>query len=192
MFLSCQLIGKEISPVSLVADKRYAHELKKVLPYTCGLLAARCKKDAVALTKCTMTQVNQGDSDGWLNVMLECIRDCNQKHSSFQADLAVELGSFLTLATLKVHDGNLSAANVIVLADVLKSNVTVRELNLNGNDIGDDGAASLAVELQSIKNVEVLKVSRNGIGDAGVADLASALKFNTTLTALFLSLNRIG
>lgn len=163
-----------------------------MLPYTCGLLAARCKKDAVALTKCTMTQVNQGDSDGWLNVMLECIRDCNQKHSSFQADLAVELGSFLTLATLKVHDGNLSAANVIVLADVLKSNVTVRELNLNGNDIGDDGAASLAVELQSIKNVEVLKVSRNGIGDAGVADLASALKFNTTLTALFLSLNRIG
>ena len=194
LFLSCQLIKKEISPKSLVVykDKRYAHELREVLPYTCGLLAARCKEDAVTLTKCMMEEVNQGDSNDWLTVLLECIRECNQKHSSFQADLAVELGSYLTLETLAVHDGKLSAANVIVLADVLKSNATVTELNLNGNDIGDDGTASLAGELQSINNVEVLKVSRNGIGDAGVADLSSALKFNTTLTALFLSLNRIG
>ena len=46
-FLYCQLIEKKINPESLVADKRYAHDLKEVLPYTCGLLAARCKEDSV-------------------------------------------------------------------------------------------------------------------------------------------------
>ena len=84
-FLSCQLMEKKTSPESLVADKRYAHELKKVLPYTCGLLAARCKEDAVTLTKRMMKEVND-ESDGWLTVVLECTRECKQKHSNFQAN----------------------------------------------------------------------------------------------------------
>ena len=55
-FLYCQLIEKKISPESIVVDKRHAHDLKGVLPYTCGLLGARCKEDAVTqavtLSKC--------------------------------------------------------------------------------------------------------------------------------------------
>jgi len=196
-FLSCQLMEKEISPESLVADKRYAHELKEVLPYTCGLLAAgckaaRCKEVAVTLTKRMMKEVNKGGRDGWLSVLLECTRECKQKDSSFQADLVSKLGSFLELETLKLHDGNLSAANVAVLADVLESNTTVTELNLCHNDIGDPGVASLACKLQSITTLKVLKLSSNGIGDAGAADLARALKFNTRLTDLYFSSNCIG
>ena len=129
LFLYCQLIKKEISPKSLVAENKYAHELKEVLPYTCGLLAARCKKDAVSLTKCMMTQVNRGDRNGWFTVVLECTRECKQKHDSFQENLAGKLGSVLTLQTLDLHHGKLSAASVAVLADVLKSNATVTELN---------------------------------------------------------------
>ena len=192
-FLSCQLMEKKTSPESLVADKRYAHELKEVLPYTCGLLAARCKEDAVTLTKRMMKEVNKGESDGWLTVVLECTRECKQKHSNFQANLARELGrSFLKLETLVLRNGNLSAANVAVLADLLKSNTTVTELNLCDSDIGDAGAATLAGELQSITTLKVLKLSRNGIGDAGAAILASALKFNKTLTELYISGNCIG
>ena len=191
-FLSCQLIEKKISPESLVADRRYAHGLKEVLPYTCGLLAVRCKEDAVTLAKCMMKEVNQGDKDGWSTVVLECTKECKQTHSSFQARLARELGSFLKLPTLEVRDGKLSAAKVVVLADVLKYNKTVTELNLYGNDIGDAGAASLAGELQSITTLKVLKLSRNGIGDAGVAGLAGALESNTTLTELYVSENCIG
>jgi len=191
-FLSTQLFEEEISPESLVVDKRYAHELKEVLPYTCGLLAARCEEDAVALAKCMMKKVNQGDKDDWLTVVLECTRECKQTHSTFQATLASELGLFLELKTLEVHAGKLSAANVVALAHVLKYNTTVTELNLSGNDIGDAGAGRLAGELQSIPTLKVLKLIRNGIGDAGVTGLAGALKFNRTLTELSFSDNCIG
>ena len=191
-FLSCQLVEKKTSPRSLVGDKRYAHELKEVLPYTSGLLAARSKEDAVALTKCMMKEVNQKDRDGWLTVVLECTRECKQTHSSFQATLARELGSCLKRQTLEVPGGKLSAANVVVLADVLKYNTTVTELDLCGNNIGDAGAASLAGKLQSITTLKVLKLSRNDIGDAGVAGLAGALEINTALTELYFSSNCIG
>ena len=126
-FLYCQLIEKKISPENLVADKRYAHDLKEVLPYTCGLLAARSKvQDAVTLTKCMVTKVNQGDMNGWLNVALECTKECKQKHNNFQANMACEFGSVLTLQTLNIHAGKCSAANIVVLADVIKSNTTVK------------------------------------------------------------------
>ena len=191
-FLSCQLIEKKIIPKSVVDDREYAHELNEVLPYTCGLLAARCKENAVTLIKCMMKKVNQGDSDGWLTVVLECTRECKQKDSSFQETLARELGSLLKLQTLEVHDGKLSAANVVVLADVLKSNKTVTELNLCNSNIDDASAASLAGELRSITTLKVLKLSGNDIGDAGAVDLMSALKFNKTLTELHFSGNCIG
>jgi len=191
-FLSRQLFEKKIGPESLVADERYARELKEVLPYTCGLLAARCKEDAVALAKCMMKKVNQGDKDDWLTVVLECTRECKQTHSTFQATLASELGSVLEVETLEVHAGKLSAANVVVLAHVLKSNTTVTKLNLFGNNIADAGAGRLAAELQFITTLKVLKLSGNGIGDAGVTGLAEALKFNTTLTELSFSRNCVG
>ena len=186
-FLYCQLIERKISPESIVADKRYAHDLKEVLPYTCGLLAARCKEDevsqAVTLSKCMMTEVKQGDRNGWLTVALECTRECKEKHGSFQATMARELGSLLKLRSLD-HFGKHSAANVFVLADVLKSNTTVINLNLCDNDIDDAGAAGLADALKFNTTLSVLNLSENSIGDAGAANLADALKWNKTLTEL--------
>ena len=194
-FLYCQLIEKKISPESLIANKRYAHDLKEVLPYTCGLLAARCKEDAipqaVTLNKCMMTKVNPGDGNGWLTVALECIRECKQKHGSFQATMARELGSVLKLQTLEVRVGKRSAGNVFVLADVLKSNTTVIKLNLCDNDIDDAGAAGLADALKSNKTLKELNLGSNSIRDAGAKSLADALKSNKTLTELNLGSNSI-
>ena len=195
-FLYCQLMEKKISPESIVADNRYAHDLKEVLPYTYGLLAARSKEYAVfqaaSLIKCIMTEVNQGDRNGWLTVALECTRECKQKHGSFQATMACGLGSLLKLQTLDLHVGKRSAANVVVLTDVLKSNTTVTKLNLCDNDIDDAGAAGLADALKINTTLWVLNLSENSIGDAGAANLADALKLNATLTALNLSENSIG
>ena len=193
-FLYCQLIEKKISPERIVADERYARDLKEVLPYTCGLLAARCKEDAlpqaVTLSKCMMTEVNQGDRNVWLTVALECTRECKQKHGSFQATMARELGLLLKLQSLD-HVGKRSAANVFVLADVLKSNTTVIKLNLCDNDIDDAGAGGLADALKSSTTLTVLDLSENSIGDAGVANLADALKSNNTLAKLNLCYNCI-
>ena len=197
-FLYCQLTEKKISPESLVADKRYAHDLKEVLPYTCGLLAARSrarKEDAapqaVTLTKCMITEVNQEDRNGWLTLALECTRQSKQKHGGFPATMARELGSVLKLETLEVNVGKCSAANVVVLADVLKFNTTVIKLNLCDNDIDDVGAAGLADSLKSNKTLTTLCLRDNDIHDAGAACLADALKSNKTLTQLNLRGNGI-
>jgi len=223
LYLCCQLIEKEISHAQIVAEKRFARELKEVLLYTCGLLAARCKEEAVALTKYIMGKVNQGvkkyscdstcavagnesddsdysddsngdDADDWFIVVLECVKECRLDNSSFQADLARELGSFLELQTLRYRKRNIAdifAANVVVLADVLKSNTTVTKLDLADNGIGNAGAAGLAEALKSNTTLAVLDLSRNVITDGGAADLAEALKSNTTLTVLNLPRNGI-
>ena len=203
LYLYYQLIEKEISPDQLLAEKRFARELKEVLLYTCDLLAARCKEEAGALMKCMMREVVSNDNDDsddnyysddsydWLTVVLECVRECKQD-SSFQADLARELGSSLELKTLRRRNCKINAANAVVLADVLKSNTTVTELDLHHNFIDDASAAGLAETLKSNKTLAVLKLSSTDIGAAGAASLAEALKSNTTLTELDMSFNRIG
>ena len=201
LYLYHQLIEKEISPDQLLAEKRFARELKEVLLYTCGLLAARCKAEAGALMKCIMREVISNDSDDgydsydsydWLTIVLECVRECKKKNSTFQADLARELGSSLELQTLRCRNATINAANAVVLADVLKSNTTVTKLDLSCNFIGDSGAAGLAEALKYNTTLTVLNMSNNGIGDAGAAGFAEALKYNTTLTVLNMSNNGIG
>ena len=189
-FLSCELIEKKISPESLVVDRRYAHELKEVLPYMCGLLAARYKEDAVNLTKCMMKEVNKG-GEAWMSVVLECTRECKQ-NNSFQEELTRELGLLLELQTLRLDDRQIRASHVDVLSDALKSNTTLTELNLSSNFIGDAGAASVADALKSNTTLTKLNLSSNGIGAAGAASVADALKSNSTLTKLNLSENDIG
>ena len=50
-YLSCQLIKQEISTNSIAADRKYRHELKEVLLFTYGMLAARCRETAPNLLK---------------------------------------------------------------------------------------------------------------------------------------------
>ena len=177
LYLYYQLIKKEISPDQLAAEKRLGGELKEVLLYTCGLLAARCKEEAATLMKYIMRKVvssdsdDSSDSDGssdsddfddsdnihdsddsydsydWLPVVLECVRECKQDNSSFQADLVRELGSSLELQTLRRRNGDIDDADVAVLADMLTSNTTVTELDLHHNFIDDASAAGLAETL---------------------------------------------
>ena len=206
LYLYYQLIKKEISPDQLLAEKRFARELQEVLLYTCGLLAARCKEEAGALMKCIMREVvsthsdDSDDSDDsndsydsydWLPVVLECIRECKQDNSSFQADLVRELGSSLELQTLRRRNCYIDDADVVVLADVLTSNTTVTELDLSGNFIGDARAAGLAEALKSNTTLTVLNMSDNQIDDVVAAGLAEALKSNTALTVLNMSANHI-
>ena len=149
LYLYYQLIKKEISPDQLAAEKRLGGELKEVLLYTCGLLAARCKEEAGTLMKYIMRKVvssdsdDSSDSDGssdsddfddsdnihdsddsydsydWLPIVLECVRECKQDNSSFQADLVRELGSSLELQTLRRRNGNIDDEDVAILADML-------------------------------------------------------------------------
>ena len=64
-------------------------------------------------------------------------------------DLACELSLSLELQTLRARNGKIIAANVVVLADALKSNTTLTKLDLSHNRINDAGAAGLAEALKS-------------------------------------------
>ena len=194
-YLFCQLIEEEISPAKLVAEKRFSRELKEVLPYTCGLLAMRCKEEAEALTKCIMAEVNQEteNSDDWLTVVLECVRECKHDNSNFQVDLARALGSSLELQTVALNRvGQIDNSCVVFVAAALKYSAALTVLLLSGNDIGYVGAAGLAEVLKSNTTLTELDLSHNNIGDIGAAGLAEAFKSNTTLTVLDLSENNIG
>ena len=194
-YLFCQLIEKEISPAMLVAEERFSRELKEVLPYTCGLLATRCKEEAEALTKCIMAEVNQEteNSDDWLTVVLECVRECKHDNSNFQVDLARALGSSLELQTVKLDQvGQVDKSCVVFVAAALKYGAALTVLLLSKNDIGDVGAASLAEAVKSNATLTKLDLHNNNIGDVGAASLAEAVKSNVTLTKLDLSANNIG
>jgi hypothetical protein len=79
----------------------------------------------------------------------------------------------------------------IGLAEMLKTNESVRILNLFDNDIGDEGAIALADMLKTNTCVQNLILFSNDIGDGGAIALAEALKTNNTLTELYLAFNQI-
>ena len=58
-YLSCQLIKKEITTNSIAANRKYRHQLKEVLLFTFGMIAARCEETVVNLLKSIAAQVNQ-------------------------------------------------------------------------------------------------------------------------------------
>ena len=61
------------------------------------------------------------------------------------------------------------------VADALRLNSTVIDLNLRWNQLGDDGAASLAGALRVNETLASLRLSWNKIGDGGARALGAAL-----------------
>lgn len=77
------------------------------------------------------------------------------------------------------------------IAEALKGNTALTELDLGYNDIGDIGATSLAEALKGNTALTMLGLQRNDIGDIGATALAKALKGNSALTTLNLAGNNI-
>ena len=188
-YLCCQLLNKEISVDILTANRRYLKELKEVLSFTCGMVAARCKETAEALIKSITVQVNDDES---LLSLLGCISECRRDDSSFHLKMARISGSFLELQELDLSYELTSEPDVVLLSEALKVNSTLSELDLSANDIGDQDATGLAEALKVNSTLRGLRLSYNGIGDQGATCLAEALKVNSTLTVLDFRNNSIG
>jgi len=97
IYLCSQLLNKEISVNELVADRRYLEELKEVLSFTCGMVAARCKETAEALIKSITVRVNDEEC---FPTLLGFISECRREDSSFHLKMARVSGSFLKLQSL--------------------------------------------------------------------------------------------
>ena len=140
-YICCELVNHEVIPASLVSDVRYFKELKQVLLFSCGILAVHCEETAVDLIANITTQVNNFGYET-VPIALECIAECKREKSKAHVKLARVFGSGLQLqnaivtTTLDIH--------IASLAEAMKVNTTLTQLDLSNNHIGAAGAASLA------------------------------------------------
>ena len=187
-YLCCQLLQKKVCVDQLAADRKYFKELKEVLSFTCGMVAARCKETAEALIKSLTVQLNDRDC---FDTLVGFISECRGDDSDFHLNMARVCGSFLKLPVLSLS-WVFRKADVVLLAEALKVNSTLTELYFDGNEIGDQGATGLAEALKVNSTLTRLDLKNNGFWAQGVTGLAEALKVNSTLTELNLKYNGIG
>lgn len=87
----------------------------------------------------------------------------------------------------------ITSQGISILADALKQNTTLEELDFHNNRVSDLGVHSIAEVLSANKSiVKALGLGSNGITDKGVEHLAEMLKTNRTITWLALAGNQIG
>ena len=96
-----------------------------------------------------------------------------------------------------LENNEIGDEQAIILANALKKNRTVTELNLFKNQIGDTGAIALAEALEVNRTLSSLNLASNKIRVAGAIALAKALaaknftERNNTITSLCLDMNPI-
>ena len=195
-YLYCQLLDKEINAESLAADKRYLHGLREVLPFTCGLLAMRCKKATSyleAIVKSITTQVNDcppREVDDCFSVVLNCIRECVKENSGFHIELAHISGSFLKRKDLILS--RRTEADAVIDAEALKSNSCVTCVRLYDSNLGEHGFTALVGALRERKSLTEVNLYYTHIGDHGASCLAAALREMESLKKLYLAYCDIG
>ena len=215
-YLSCQLIQKEITPNRIAADRKYRDELKEVLLFTFGMLAARCEETAVNLLKSIATQLNLKEERS-LSFIREFISECKKEKNNVDEIFGSALGTSLQVETVDISERKIEKPFAVFLSNFFKTNTTVKTFDMSSslidgftalaeclkyntslttlswydNEIGNDGAAALAECLKYNTSLTTLSLFCNGIGDDGAAALAECLKNNTSLTTLNLARNRI-
>ena len=180
-YLCCELLEHENTSESLVSDAAYFSELKQVLLFSCGILAVQCEETAVDLMVNITTQVNKFGNNT-LPIALECISECRREKSNAHVKLARVFGSGLELNNAFLKTTTLENIHIASLAEAMKVNTTLTQLNLYWNNIGAAGAASLAEAMKVNTTLTQLQLWENNIGAAGTASLAEAMKVNTTVT----------
>ncbi|XP_068734578.1 NLR family CARD domain-containing protein 3-like [Montipora capricornis] len=194
LYLSCQLVDEESYPDGLLADTRYFKEFHQVLMFTCGILAQQCEAKARALLASIASQINQPsekESNNYLWIALNCIKESENEQGTFGKELARSLGSLLDIQRIS-YQWKIGDSGGAIIAHTMATNSTVTMLRLSHNLIGNSGAAALAKAVEINSTLTVLNLSYNGIGDSGAAALAKAVEINSTLTELGLSYNAIG
>ena len=188
-YLSCQLIKKEITTNSIAANRKYRHQLKEVLLFTFGMIAARCEETVVNLLRSIAAQVNQEEEED-VTIILECVNECKKENKIVDEKLASALGASLQIETVAISRVKVDETLAVFLSNFLKTNTTVTMFTLT--DSSKDGAKSLAECLKYNTSLTTLDLRLNNIGDDGAAALAECLKHNTSLTTLYLHGNGIG
>jgi len=95
------------------------------------------------------------------------------------------------LELLDLSENGVAANGLYTIANVLRTNVTLRTLRVGGNKIGSESAAYLAEALSSNISLTHLGLDCNEIDDEGLSALMGHLRGNTALTHVDLQQNRV-
>ena len=103
--------------------------------------------------------------------------------------LAGYLKRSVSLSSFHLIDSDIGDAGATALAEVLRTNTTLKSMDLHKNPgIGNPSVMSLCEALKVNTTLSSLDLSGTGISDAGVLSLVEVLKTNTSsLTSLLLS-----
>jgi len=96
------------------------------------------------------------------------------------------------IEVLRLNDNNLTDVAANKLADVLRVNKSIVQLNCNKNRITSWGARTLAQSLERNGTLEELYIRSNFIGNKGATEFGRMLRTNSSLLVLNLSNNHIG
>ena len=96
-----------------------------------------------------------------------------------------------TLQELDIHDNNISDNGAAAISDALKSNNSLQILNMSYNNITSEGAKLIAEAIKINKTLQELDISHNNISDDGAAAISDVLKSNNSLQILSMSHNKI-
>lgn len=105
--------------------------------------------------------------------------------------LAEALKINTTLNQLNLMLNNLTSEAVLHLAEALKNNTTLKQLNLGVNHLGSKTASYFAEVLKINTTLTQLGLETNNLGSEGALHLAEVLKINTTLNQLNLKYNNL-
>ena len=94
------------------------------------------------------------------------------------------------LQVLTLQGSNMSNEHAQVLAETLKSNSTVTEVDLFNNDFDDEGGVAIAEALQTNRTMASLNISGNYCAEATAIALGAALAVNGTLKKLVVGKNK--
>ena len=122
----------------------------------------------------------------------EYMLDNDQIDDTRAAALADGLKVNAVLTNLNIADNHIGHVGAAALGEGLKVNAVMTNLNLSMNQIGPTGATALGDALKVNAVLTNLNLFRNKIGDVGAAALGEGLKVNAVLTYLNIGLNQIG
>jgi Ran GTPase-activating protein (RanGAP) involved in mRNA processing and transport len=77
------------------------------------------------------------------------------------------IDSLHTIRSVDLTRTHIDDEGAVALADALKANTSVTNMNLGGNKIGDEGASALADAIEANTSLTNIDLCENKIGDVG-------------------------
>ena len=127
-----------------------------------------------------------GDGEVFLNLTDKSLGDK-------EARLVVALLNNMehSLESVYFNENDIGPEGAAYIAELLKNNKTITELDLENNNLGDQGASALGKMLSTNESLLKLDLTNTNIGDRGAQDIGIGLSNNSTLEKLEIDENNI-